>query len=172
MKMKSLVFGLIATVALTVSCSNGQKIETWDPVLFEYVGAPFLTQPTKFIEFSGPFADGKNNDGIVFFFETENHDQSRKYVEKCIKGLVKYADNVYDLSEYYRSGGKLTYERLQKNIIDKDDVRISGSQWGGAYRCSVAYSKDGKYFKFTGGYQVYNNHKRATCTIGVVPLTF
>ena len=92
-------------------------------------------------------------------------------MEQCIKDLVKYADNVYDLSEYHHSDSKLTLEKLQEYAVKKSDIRLKGSQWGGAYSCSVAYSKNGKYFKFTGGYQVYNVHERATCMVGFFPLS-
>lgn len=170
MKHKLLIFGVVAMIVLA-SCNNQQKIENWEPVLFESVGAPFLKQPARFIEFNGPYADGENNDGIGFSFETKNHDQSRKYLEQCIKDLVKYADNVYDLSEYHHSDSKLTLEKLQEYAVKKSDIRLKGSQWGGAYSCSVAYSKNGKYFKFTGGYQVYNVHERATCMVGFFPLS-
>lgn len=170
MRTKLLMLALLAMSVLT-SCNNTQKIENWEPVLFESVGAPFLKPPTQFIEFQGPYADGENNDGIFFTFETKNHKQSRKYLEKSIKDLVKYADNVYDLSEYTRSDSELTLEKLQEYAIDKDAIQLKGSQWGGAYHCRIGYSKDGKYFKFSGGYQVYNNHARANCTIGIYPLS-
>ena len=160
----------MVTVIFT-ACSNGKKIEGWNTSLFESVGAPFLKQPAHFIEFNGPYADGENNEGVGFSFETENHAQSRKYVEQCIKAIEKYADNVYDLSEYHRSDSKLTLEKLQEYAVKKSDIRLKGSQWGGAYSCSVAYSKNGKYFRFTGGYQVYNVHERATCMVGFFPLS-
>lgn len=86
MRTKVLMLALLAMSVLT-SCSNTQKIENWEPVLFESVGAPFLKPPTQFIEFQGPYADGENNDGIFFAFETKNHKQSRKYLEKSIKDL-------------------------------------------------------------------------------------
>lgn len=70
MKHKLLIFGVVAMIVLA-SCNNQQKIENWDPVLFESVGAPFLKQPARFIEFNGPYTDGENNDGIVFSFETK-----------------------------------------------------------------------------------------------------
>ena len=170
MKHKFFILGAVAMIVL-VSCNNRQKIENWEPALFESVGAPFLRPPTNLIEFQGPYADGENNDGIFFTFETKNHKQSRKYLEKTIKDLVKYADNIYDLSEYTRSDSKLTLGKLQEYAIDKDEIQLKGSQWGGAYYCRIGYSKDGKYFKFTGGYQVYNNHAEANCTIGIYPLS-
>lgn len=163
---------ILATAALAVlsSCGNRPKIENWEPLLFESVGAPFLKQPAHFIEFHGPYADGENDEGISFSFETKNHAQSRKYVEQCIKAIEKYADKIYDVSEYTRSTSKLTLEKLQEYAVRKGDIKLKGSQWGGGYSCDVIYSKDGRYFKFTGGYGVYNNHERATCMVGFFPL--
>ena len=53
-------------VAVILSaCSNGKKIEGWNTSLFESVG-PFLKQPKNYLEFHGPYADGKDNEGVFF----------------------------------------------------------------------------------------------------------
>lgn len=83
MKHKLLIFEVVAMIVLA-SCNNQQKIENWESVRFKSVGAQFLKLPARFIEFNGPYADG------------EKHDQNHKYLELCIKGLVKYADNVHE----------------------------------------------------------------------------
>ncbi|MEF2791876.1 hypothetical protein [Alistipes senegalensis] len=170
MNHKLLIFGVVAMMVLT-SCNNQQKIENWEPALFESVGAPFLKRPTRFIEFHGPYADGENNDGVFFSFETKNHKQSFNYLEQCVKGVLKYADAIYDLSGNGRDRSKFTIDYLQQYAVDKKNVRINGSQWAGAYHYDLIFSKDGKYFEFSGGVGVYNSHERADCSIGFYPLS-
>lgn len=157
--------------AIFTACSNGKKIEGWNTSLFESVGAPFLKQPKNYLEFRGPYADGKNNDGVFFSIKTKNHKQSFDYLEQCVKGVLKYADAVYDLSGNGRDRSKFTIDYLQQYAVDKKNVRMKGSQWAGAYHYDLIFSKDGKYFEFTGGVEVYNSHERADCQIGFYPLS-
>lgn len=127
--------------AIFTACSNGKKIEGWNTSLFESVGAPFLKQPKNYLEFRGPYADGKNNDGVFFSIETKNHKQSFDYLEQCVKGVLKYADAVYDLSGNGRDRSKFTIDYLQQYAVDKKNVRMKGSQWAGAYHYDLIFPK-------------------------------
>lgn len=167
MKHPSLV---VAAVVLTIlsSCGSHPEIENWDPKLFESWGAPFLKQPTHFVKFSGPYEHGGSN-CLYFSFETQNHAQSRKYVEQCVKAIEKYADKVYIVPTYAYS---LTLEELRKYEVRKGRIRIlEDPQQLGWYGCTVIYSKDGDYFKFSGGYYTTSpGAKSATCRIGIYPM--
>lgn len=166
--MKRFYLLLLAALPFLSSCNNQPKIEDWE--VFSNFGAPFMKQPSHFIEVDGPYVTSYDDDqdlGVLFSFETENHAQSREYVVKCIKSMEKYADDLY---EYPRRISKLTPEKLQEHAVSKGDIQLEGSQWGGGYHYMRIYSKDGQYYHFGAGYEVYNNHKRATGYIEIHPL--
>nr|DAE30292.1 MAG TPA: protein of unknown function (DUF4969) [virus sp. ct5rm7] len=164
-----IVFALLTLLVLT-ACDSGKRIEGWDTAQWEQLGAPFLKQPKHFLKFSGIYPDGADGNGRIFTFETENHKQSFDYLERCVKRLLKYADAVYDVSDYRRSRSELTIEKLQQYAVDKKYVKMAGSQWAGAYHYDLIFSKDGRYFEFRGGVEVYNVHDRADCVVGFYPL--
>ena len=170
MKKVLLIALAAAAVSVLTACRSEKEIPGWNETGWEEFGAPYLKQPQRFLKFSGIYPDGADDNGRFFTFETENHKQSFDYLEQCVKGVLKYADAVYDVSDYHRSRSELTIEKLQQYAVDKKYVRKSGSQWAGAYRYDLIFSKNGKYFEFKGGVEVYNVHDRADCVIGFYPL--
>ena len=150
-----------------VSCNNQQKIENWDPDLFESIGAPFLKRPAHLTWFEGPYAAGENDDGVYFLFQTERSRYCRKYVKRCIKGIEKYADKIYDISEYPRGNGKLTPEKLQEYAVKKGHIKLKSLRTENNLTiCDVIYSKDGQYFEFTASYRYFYIGE---CQVGVYP---
>ncbi len=177
---RKLFIGVVAMIVLA-SCNNQQKIENWEPVMFESIGAPFLKPPTHFTCFEGPYADWRmDNESVNFSFYTKKNAQVRKYVKQCIKGIEKYADKIYDVSKDFRNVGSLiaknslTLEKLQEYAVKKGVKPNPMRDYAHRvyYLCDVIYSKDGQYFMFVACYKYCGTqYLDAKCSVEVYPIS-